>query len=79
MTRYLSAEKRHNDDFGDKFTKTAGEVVYDGVTRAPNGRYGPWACMTQRSFELNGVGKLGLGIGQKYVRNEYGELHKVEG
>lgn len=79
MTRYLSAEKRHSDDFGDSFTQAVGEVVYDAATRGSNGRHGPWATMTQRSYDMNGVGKLGTGFGQKYVRNEHGELHKVEG
>jgi hypothetical protein len=79
MTRYLSAEKLHQDDFGDTFTKREGEVVYDAVTRGRNGRAGPWATMTQRSFDMNGMGRLGTGFGQKYVRNAAGELHKVEG
>lgn len=79
MTRYLSAEKLHQDDFGDTFTKKEGEIVYDAAIRGRNGRAGPWATMTQRSWEMNGGGRLGLGFGQKYVRNKFGELHKVEG
>lgn len=79
MTRYLSAEKRHSDDFGDQFTMQVGEVVYDAATRGRNGRHGPWATMTQKSYDLNGNGRLGTGFGQKYVRNAEGELHKVEG
>lgn len=79
MTRYLSAEKLHQDDFGDSFTHAVGEVVYDACTRGSNGRMGPWATMTQRSWEMNGGGRLGTGFGQKYVRNAAGELHKVEG
>lgn len=79
MTRYLSAEKMHNDDFGDRFTMQVGEVVYDAATKMTNGRLGPWATMTEKSYKMNGYGKLGLGLGQKYVRNADGELHKVEG
>ena len=79
MTRFLSAEKLHQDDFGDTFTKREGEIVYDATTRGRNGRAGPWATMTQRSYSMNGSGRLGTGFGQKYVRNASGELHKVEG
>lgn len=79
MTRYLSAEKLSFDDFGEPFTKVEGEVVYDGATRAPGGRSGPWATMTEKSYKKMGVGRLGVGFGQKYVRNADGELHKVEG
>ena len=74
MTRYLSAENLTEDDFGQPLTGKNGEVVYDAKTRM-----GPWATMTQASFDVFGAGKLGLGYGQKYVRNEKGELHKVEG
>jgi hypothetical protein len=35
--------------------------------------------MTQSSFQKYGFGRLGVGFGQKYVRNAAGELHKVEG
>lgn len=74
MGRYLSAEKMSHDDFNVPFTKEEGEVVYDAATRS-----GPWATMTQESFDMHGLGRLGLGLGQKYVRNAAGELHKVEG
>lgn len=74
MPRYLSAEKMRADDFGNVFTNKPGEVVYDAKTV-----HGPWATMTQAAFDMYGTGKLGLGLGQKYVRNECGELHKVEG
>lgn len=78
MTRYLSAEKMDADDFGDPFTKKEGEVVYDSATMVA-GRRGPWATMTQESYNQWGAGRLGTGFGQKYVRNAAGELHKVEG
>lgn len=79
MTRYLSAEKMSFDDFGEPFTKQEGEVVYDSATRGHNGRMSQWATMTQKSYDEKGYGKLGLGFGQKYVRNAVGEFHKVEG
>lgn len=74
VVRYLSAEKRELDDFEDRLTGKAGEPVYDAKTK-----YGPWATMTQKSFEKHGVGRLGTGWGQKYQRNEAGQLVKVEG
>jgi hypothetical protein len=72
-TRYLSAEGLSEDDFHEPFTNEAGEVVYDGATRD-----GTWATMTEQSFRRFGVG-LGVGRGQKYVRQPNGQLHKVEG
>jgi hypothetical protein len=69
-TRYLSAEGKTKDDFGLPFLMMAGEFVYDGQTKA-----GPWAMMSQISWEFYGCGQLGLGKGQKYVRQENGELH----
>jgi len=79
MVRYLSAEKLKYDDFGGVLTGKEGEIIYDAATKMRNGRLGPWATMSQRSWEMNGYGKLGLGLGQKYKRNAKGELHKVEG
>lgn len=76
MTRYLSAEKLAQDDFEVPFTNQPGEVVYDAQTVL---RGGMWATMTEESYKKYGTGLLGLGRGQKYVRNEAGELHKVEG
>lgn len=76
MTRYLSAKNRMTDDFERKFTHLEGEVVYDARTRQ-----GPWACMTEESYQEHGRRPLalGTGLGQKYVRNKVGELVKVEG
>lgn len=74
-TRYFSAEGRLMDDYGGQFTREPGEFVYDGRTHAT----GAWACMTETSWALHGCGVLGIGCGQKYVRRENGELHKVEG
>ncbi len=77
--RYLSAEVRDRDDFGDKFTHKPGEVVYDAVTYN-----GQWVCMTEFSSSMyhktrDGVRVMGVGLGQKYVRQENGELHLVQG
>lgn len=60
------------DDFGD----TVGNVIIDGKTS-----FGPWALMTEKSWALySGTnGKLGLGLGQKYVRQPDGKWLKVEG
>lgn len=74
MTRYLSAEKMSKDDFGVEFTNKEGEIVYDAKTLM-----GPWATMSETSFKKYGNGRLGIGFGQKYRRNDAGELHKVEG
>jgi len=74
MTRYLSAEKETHDDFGVMFTHREGKIVYDAKTKA-----GPCAMMTQTSYDIWAIGSLGLGLGQKYVRNAAGELHLVEG
>lgn len=72
--RYLSAEVRTSDDFGIVFTMLNGEIIYDAQTK-----YGPWACMTEKSFKEHGIGKLGTGLGQKFVRQGHnGELHKVK-
>jgi hypothetical protein len=72
--RYVSAEKMSKDDFDRPFTNEVGERIYDAATK-----YGPWATMTHESWMQHGTGQLGLGKGQKYVRQENGELHKVEG
>lgn len=74
MTRYLIAEDRTVDDFGVPFTMSEGEFVYDAKTKM-----GPWATMSQMSYELYGAGTLGLGLGQKYRRSATGTLDKVEG
>lgn len=72
--RYLSAEVMQADDFGVPFTGQYGEIVYDAKTK-----HGPWATMTQRSYEAQGAGQLGLGLGQMFVRNREGQLIKVAG
>lgn len=77
--RYVSAEAMSADDFDVPFTKAEGEIVYDAMTRRPNGLPGPWATMTEASFKEHGYGKLGLGLGQKYQRQANGQLHKIAG
>lgn len=58
------------DDFGIKFE----DVMYDGKTRM-----GPWANMTEDSWQVHGVGRLGTGYGQKYKKQTDGRWLKVEG
>lgn len=55
------------DDFGDKITDT----IIDGKTQ-----FGPWALMTPRSWVVNGIGKLGIGYGQKYKKQPNGKWLK---
>lgn len=73
--RYVSAEKMTADDFGRAFTMKEGEVVYDAKTN----HRGQWATMGETSYKTHAVGKLGVGYGQKYVRQANGQLHLVEG
>lgn len=72
--RYLSAERMTKDDAGRHFTNQVGEIVYDAKTI-----YGPWATMTQETYDQIGTGQLGIGFGQKYKRDENGHLNCVEG
>lgn len=77
--RYISAETLSEDDFGDRITFEVGEVIWDAKTQM-----GPWATMTQKSFNMNAHKSVrengpGTGRGQKYVRQSNGELHKVDG
>lgn len=72
--RYLSAESMTTDDFGVHFTMQAGEIVYDARTHS-----GHWATMTEQSFKQHAIGTLGLGKGQKYMRQFNKQLWKIEG
>jgi hypothetical protein len=58
------------DDFGVPYKS----VMIDGKTRM-----GPWACMTEESWAVYGVGRLGTGLGQKYERQADGRWLKTEG
>jgi hypothetical protein len=49
-------------------------VLFDARTAR-----GPWALMCSLCFMLNTKGKLGTGVGQKYVRQLDGRYLKVEG
>lgn len=75
MTRYLSAERLTHDDFKDPITGEVGEVIYDAKMAGTTA----WATMAEASFKKYGDGRLGLGLGQKYVRNGNGHLVKVKG
>lgn len=73
--RYVSAEQMSADDFGVPFTFKKGEVIYDAKTVM-----GPWATMTEKSFAIYGMNRLGIGYGQKYVRqSDHGHLIMKEG
>lgn len=59
------------DDFDDPIRDT----IIDGATAQ-----GPWALMTPRSWRMHGrFTTLGLGRGQRYVRQPDGRWLKVEG
>jgi hypothetical protein len=57
------------DDFGNPITDT----IIDGVTT-----YGSWALMTPECHSEYGRG-LGIGRGQKYVKQADGKWLRVEG
>jgi hypothetical protein len=67
--RWLS-EVKAKDDFGQPIDK----VFIDGKTVG-----GPWGIMTPLSWKMFGVGKLGLGLGQKYELQDDGTWLKTEG
>lgn len=58
------------DDFGRRYKG----VMYDAKTK-----YGPWANMTEESFNEHGCRMLGLGKGQKYEQQLDNRWLKVEG
>jgi hypothetical protein len=70
MAKYWLGSLGEKDDFDMPYK----DVMIDGATRM-----GPWANMTEESFKVYGTGKLGLGFGQKYVKQENGKWLKVEG
>ncbi len=58
----------------DDFDQPYRGVMIDGKTKM-----GPWACMTPESWAKHGVGRFGLGFGQKYIEQADGKWLKVEG
>lgn len=58
------------DDCGGEFTNG---VMYDAKTQ-----YGPWGNLCQACFSRIGVG-LGIGYGQKYVKQADGKWLCTEG
>ena len=58
------------DDFGNQITN----ILIDGKTKQ-----GPWATMSQESYDKFGVGQFGVGYGQKYEKQEDGRFKKVAG
>jgi hypothetical protein len=68
--KYWAGNLSPKDDFGVKYDVT----MIDGKTI-----HGPWANMTLKSWRIHGVGKLGTGFGQKYVKQADGRWLKVEG
>ena len=69
MLHYWTSPVKEKDDFGDTIIDT----IIDGKTKA-----GPWAIMTPKSFEKNGIG-IGKGLGQKYQKQENNLWLKIEG
>lgn len=67
--QYQLSPVGETDDFGDTVT----DEIIDGSTNQ-----GPWALMTPKSFEINGIA-LGLGLGQRYKKQSDGKWLKVEG
>ncbi len=71
MKKYWLGTLPEKDDFGDPYKG----VMIDGKTRM-----GPWANMTEASWAKYGIGRLGQGYGQKYVKEDAtGKWLKVEG
>lgn len=50
------------------------DVVYDARTR-----YGGWCAMSQAGWEQHGVGELGTGDGQKYMKGTDETFYLAEG
>lgn len=72
MTRqvYWQSPVGSCDDFEDVIV----DEIIDGKTR-----FGPWALMTPRSFAIYGLGRYGLGVAQRYRKQDDGRWLKVEG
>jgi hypothetical protein len=69
--RYWVGPVPERDDFGYPI-KT---WFVDGVTKYS----GKWAMMNPMSYVQHGIGRLGTGYGQRYVKQDDGKWLKVEG
>jgi hypothetical protein len=65
-------EARTHDDFSQVITN---EFI-DGKM---NGSITAWAIFTPKSWQRFGCGRLGMGYGQRYQKQEDGRFMKVEG
>lgn len=68
--RYWTGQVGTHDDFDIEL----GGVFVDGRTAM-----GPWAIMGPSAWRMYGVGRLGTGYGQMYVKQHDGRWMKVEG
>ena len=64
------------DACGVKFPQATGTEMFD-TSPGPTPR-GPWGCICRDCFNLS-HGTLGLGIGQRYERQDNGLFLQVEG
>lgn len=72
--RYWSGPVPKRDDFGDMITDT----FVDGKTSSGLPGLGRWARMSWTSWLSHGIGRLGVGLGQKYRKQSDGRWLKVE-
>jgi hypothetical protein len=70
LRKYWCGDVPENDNFGGKITDT----FIDGKTTQ-----GPWAIMNPKHWRCFGIGRLGLGCGQKYEKQPDGQWMKIEG
>jgi hypothetical protein len=68
--KYWSGDLGDHDDFGSTYKN----IMIDGQTK-----FGRWANMTETNWRIYGVGKLGIGFGQKYQKQADGRWLKIEG
>ena len=67
--KYWMGFVKSTDDFNSPII----DEFIDGKTTL-----GPWGFMTPESYNIYGIG-LGIGYGQKYVKQENGKWLQVEG
>jgi hypothetical protein len=63
------------DDFGYPIT----DEFIDGKTDPKGSFHGTWATFSPYTWKRYGCGTLGLGFGQRYVKQRGGSFFKVEG